>query len=239
VNTTVQSRGASADQVQSAGTFLVSTGPQALALVVFALLAAASIWTAHESQWLPPLLSEFLSNDDIGIILAQLSGFVAFVLLCGAQIAVSVCERKTLLEKRTVGAWYLRAAGLGADWAKELSATEQLRLTGNEAEIVLGQHENARLSLLRILLGAFPAAGFIGTVLGIRLAIQPLDALAKAGGSQAEISSALGDVVSGLELAFDTTLVGLILLLFGSFILGAVSVLMHSVHAKVLVKWQD
>jgi len=53
-----------------------------------------------------------------------------------------------------------------------------------------------------------PVSGFIGTVIGVSLAIAPLGALIDATGGID--SAAIGEVLSGLNLAFDTTLFGLL-----------------------------
>ncbi len=56
-----------------------------------------------------------------------------------------------------------------------------------------------------------PVSGFIGTVFGVSAAIAPLGSLISSSGGINE--QAITDVLSGLNLAFDTTLFGLLLVL--------------------------
>lgn len=68
-------------------------------------------------------------------------------------------------------------------------------------------------SLCRVLIWAIPILGFIGTVMGLAVAVSGFGVL----GGSAEISAikgAIGQVTTGLGVAFDTTLLALLLTVF-------------------------
>ncbi|SLN75258.1 MotA/TolQ/ExbB proton channel family protein [Roseisalinus antarcticus] len=217
--------------------FLMSPLPQTLALVAFGLLGFFSLRAADSAGLLPTFISAYIEDDAVGILLMQGAGFVAFLILCSAQYALSLSEEASLRAGRAVMPIFFRAAGHSDGWIAALD-NRVAAPSGEALETVLGQHEDARLAFLRILLAAFPTAGFIGTVLGIMQAIAPLDILAGEGVSQAEMSAGMSEVVDGLELAFSTTLVGLVLLLAGSFILGLVALSMRASHTRASLKWR-
>lgn len=75
-------------------------------------------------------------------------------------------------------------------------------------------------SLLKVFLWAIPILGFIGTVMGLSVAVGSL-----AMGDNADpeaLKSSINSLTGGLGIAFDTTLLGLILSMFMSFPLAAV-----------------
>ena len=57
---------------------------------------------------------------------------------------------------------------------------------------------------------AIPVLGFIGTVLGLSMAIGSFTAVLGTGQDVSAITGALGNVTAGLATAFDTTLVALV-----------------------------
>ena len=65
-------------------------------------------------------------------------------------------------------------------------------------------------TLLRGFIWAVPVMGFIGTVVGLSQAIGEFGKVVAAGAGVAELTSSLGGVTSGLSIAFETTMVGLI-----------------------------
>ncbi|WP_299612498.1 MotA/TolQ/ExbB proton channel family protein [uncultured Tateyamaria sp.] len=217
--------------------FLMSTKPQALALLAFGILSFFSLRAAHAAELLPTFISTYIEDDALGILLMQGAGFIAFLILCFAQYVLSLGEEASLRAERAAMPLLFRAAGHSDGWIAALDG-RVVAPPGEALETVLGQHEDARLALLRILLAAFPTAGFIGTVLGIMQAIAPLGVLAGEGVSQAEMSAGMSEVIDGLELAFSTTLVGLVLLLAGSFILGLVALAMRASHTRTSLKWR-
>jgi len=79
------------------------------------------------------------------------------------------------------------------------------------------QEAGESLALVRIVVWAVPILGFLGTVVGITLAIANLDPKA--------LESSLGTVVGGLGVAFDTTALALALsmvLMFSMFLVGRI-----------------
>lgn len=65
-------------------------------------------------------------------------------------------------------------------------------------------------TLLRALIWAIPVLGFIGTVLGLSSAVGSFGGVLAGAGAIEEIKPALKEVISGLAVAFETTLQGLL-----------------------------
>jgi biopolymer transport protein ExbB/TolQ len=76
-------------------------------------------------------------------------------------------------------------------------------------------------SLLKVFLWAIPILGFIGTVIGLSSAVGSLD-IGEASGDPEALKGAISNLTGGLGIAFDTTLLGLILSLLLNFPLAAV-----------------
>jgi biopolymer transport protein ExbB/TolQ len=68
-------------------------------------------------------------------------------------------------------------------------------------------HVASSYALINAMIWAIPVLGFIGTVLGLKLAMGKFDLQA---GNSSQIQESLGPVVAGLSTAFETTLVGLV-----------------------------
>lgn len=81
----------------------------------------------------------------------------------------------------------------------------------------------ASYSLVRAFLWAIPILGFIGTVVGVSMAVSEF-ALVLQGGTQeiGAIKAALSNVTNGLAIAFDTTFVALVLSLLVMLVMSAV-----------------
>jgi biopolymer transport protein ExbB/TolQ len=75
-------------------------------------------------------------------------------------------------------------------------------------------------SLLKVFLWAIPILGFIGTVLGLSVAVSSL-AMGDTGNPDA-LKSSINNLTGGLGVAFDTTLLGLVLSMIMSFPMAAV-----------------
>ncbi len=87
------------------------------------------------------------------------------------------------------------------------------------------------LALVRIVVWAIPILGFLGTVVGITLAIANLDPKA--------LESSLGTVVGGLGVAFDTTALALALSMVLMFTLFVVQRMQHRALAAVEQRVQE
>lgn len=66
-------------------------------------------------------------------------------------------------------------------------------------------------AMLRVLIWAIPILGFIGTVLGISDAVASFTGTVQAAGELDAIRASLGTVTGGLAVAFDTTLLALVM----------------------------
>ncbi len=66
-------------------------------------------------------------------------------------------------------------------------------------------------AIARVLIWAIPILGFIGTVVGLGSAVSGFSDFLAGGAGLEEIQAAIGDVTMGLGMAFDTTLLALIL----------------------------
>jgi len=76
-------------------------------------------------------------------------------------------------------------------------------------------------SLIKVFLWAIPILGFIGTVLGLSLAIGSIDLSDMT--DMEKVMKSFGQVTSGLGTAFDTTLLGLVLAMFLNFPMNAMA----------------
>ncbi len=206
-------------------------------LILFALFYI-SVLALESARLFPGFISELLATDTTFIIRAQLAGFAVFLVLVGSEL-VAVHREVRLFVGPTSVEWIdqhiFAIVGLPGRWSSVLKNPKEFFAKRDVLEIILAQHVSARVSLMQVLLAAFPTSGFIGTVVGIKRAISPLDELTGSGAEQAAISSALTDVVGGLELAFNTTLVGLVMLVFGSFLLAMLSRSITRFHTEFLV----
>lgn len=68
----------------------------------------------------------------------------------------------------------------------------------------------ASFSIVKVFIWAIPIVGFIGTVIGIGVAVGGFSASLEGAEQLDTIKSSLGEVTSGLAIAFDTTLVALV-----------------------------
>lgn len=197
------------------------------ASIIGSLLLSLAAWLAllwlQQGPWqqgeaLPFLLSP-LQGDKWGLIRLQyalvvgLLGYSLFQSLgiLGEYRALGSCGDVSTLDR-----FLLILGGLPKHWPCRLleavsgqSKTEAASDLGAWIDLLLSQHKQARLSWLRYGAWLLPISGFIGTVLGIREAIIPLKDVVGNGDPQA-MTGALSDVLKGLQLAFDTTLVGLV-----------------------------
>ncbi len=99
---------------------------------------------------------------------------------------------------------YLYPFGLFPNLAKHISELGDQQLS--EAKTYLNQVVNGSVDYV---LWALPSVGFIGTVVGISLALGDADSVVTAKGA-AEQSEAINQVTSLLSVAFDTTLIALV-----------------------------
>ena len=105
---------------------------------------------------------------------------------------------------------------------KGLELFEKRRNNGEVASMLASQSDidanriSGSYTLLKVFLWAIPILGFIGTVLGLSVAVGSMKL-----GSTEEITGSMKYVTGGLGTAFDTTLLGLVLSMLLSFPLSA------------------
>ena len=98
-----------------------------------------------------------------------------------------------------------------------------------ESEEDVARHENS-YSLIHSFIWAVPVLGFIGTAIGLSVAIGDFGSVLAGANDLSAIKESLGSVTSGLGTAFETTLVGLFLAL----ILQMVAAIQEDKEAKFL-----
>jgi hypothetical protein len=103
----------------------------------------------------------------------------------------------------------------------------EIRNSNSEAESFLGSQSDidsnrsaGSYSLVKVFLWAIPILGFIGTVMGLSTAVGSLSMGDNS--DPAALKESINSLTGGLGVAFDTTLLGLILSMFLSFPLSAV-----------------
>ena len=84
------------------------------------------------------------------------------------------------------------------------------RWASSESERDMSSSDSS-YAIARVLIWAIPILGFIGTVVGLGGAVSGFSDFLAGGAGLAEIQEAIGDVTQGLGMAFDTTLLALIL----------------------------
>ena len=89
----------------------------------------------------------------------------------------------------------------------------------NSLSAVDSNRSNGSYALVKVFLWAIPILGFIGTVQGLAQAVASLNIDAS---DPAALKAAIGNLTGGLGVAFDTTLLGLILSMFMSFPLALI-----------------
>jgi MotA/TolQ/ExbB proton channel family len=105
---------------------------------------------------------------------------------------------------------------------KGLELFEKRRSNSEVAAMLTSQSEidatriSGSYTLVKVFLWAIPILGFIGTVLGLSVAVASMNL-----GSTEEIMSSMKGVTGGLATAFDTTLLGLVLSMALSFPMAA------------------
>jgi flagellar motor component MotA len=98
-----------------------------------------------------------------------------------------------------------------------------------ESEEDVARHENS-YALIHSFIWAIPVLGFIGTAIGLSVAIGDFGSVLAGANDLSAIKESLGSVTSGLGTAFETTLVGLFLAL----ILQMVAAIQEDEEAKFL-----
>lgn len=137
----------------------------------------------------------------------------------GVDAAIADLRRQaSLLNDTLVGPRLVRALERFRASPKLDAASEALREAGDLAY----NQSHADYTPVRVFLWTIPILGFLGTVLGIGTAIGGFTGFLAAAQEVDAIKQALGDVSAGLGVAFDTTMVGLVLSIAVMFAMSAV-----------------
>ena len=175
---------------------------------------------------------ELLTGDVTGIIKAQLAFTVAILFYATVQARAAVAERRALHGHSLQGSAAARLAGLPAGWLRpEVIALLRQRAVWREE--LLHQHYECRMLLVRYAAFGLPISGFIGTVIGIKQAVSPLDELIATGRAGELFVEGLSTVVAGIEIAFDTTLSGLALALIATLTQLISGHVLRSCHVEI------
>ena len=223
------------------GPFLMSV---AITFAIAATFAHVLIDPEAPNSTLPSWLDRFAGNN---IILAQAAIFVfglvyeVFVLIANGverrQFSAAAAGRH---QRR--GWWDQgrdRLFGVRAGHADEITRISQLPPEKRDPLVQalswrFDQEERARRFWAQFVTWLLPISGFIGTVIGISEAISNLELLSGGVGNGGTLASRIGDVLAGLQFAFDTTLAGLVLLVPMMLFMLAVGLSVSSTHSVCL-----
>ena len=140
---------------------------------------------------------DFLPTEDPGFVLTPAS---AENVLQNLYASVDDPQRFLLTRRIHHALANLRNIGRIADVDEVLRTQAE----NDEAQV------DSSYTVLRGVIWAVPVLGFIGTVLGLSLAMGSFGAVLDRAGDNAELRDALREVVGGLSVAFETTLQGLV-----------------------------
>ncbi|MBK8251538.1 MAG: MotA/TolQ/ExbB proton channel family protein [Polyangiaceae bacterium] len=132
-----------------------------------------------------------------------------------AQVIEHVHETRRQLATRKAPRSFLaeRVMRVLEHFSARFDAVEAATVSNSEAEAD-GASSAASFSIVKVLIWAIPILGFIGTVIGIGDAVGGFSRSLEGAGQLDTIKTALGDVTTGLAVAFDTTLVALVASIF-------------------------
>ena len=174
-------------------------GPVQYAIILFMFWSAAIIFVKYFKLRLQrkALKIRLLPPDDPGFILTPDS---AEQVLHNLYRSVDDPD-KFLLTKRIHNA---------------LANLRNIRRIGDVADVLANEADGdegateSSYTFLRGLIWAIPVLGFIGTVMGLSMALGSFWEVVASAGNMEELRSALQRVTGGLSTAFETTLVGLV-----------------------------
>ena len=133
-----------------------------------------------------------------------LNAETAKLVLGRLEKTISDPDQFLLLRRIRISISNLRNLGQVSDVSEILRA---------ESEEDVARHENS-YALIHSFVWAVPVLGFIGTAIGLSVAIGDFGSVLAGANDLSAIKESLGSVTSGLGTAFETTLVGLFLALF-------------------------
>jgi biopolymer transport protein ExbB/TolQ len=174
-------------------------GPTPYAIALFSALACMQLLVKHRKLALQKkaLSLRLLPTDDPGFILTPAS---SEHILQNLYESIDDPDAFLLTRRIRVALGNLRNMGRIGDVDEVLKT---------QAENDEGQVDSS-YALLRGLIWAIPVLGFIGTVLGLSVALGGFGSVLSAANDMSQLRGALQNVTGGLSTAFETTLEGLV-----------------------------
>lgn len=123
--------------------------------------------------------------------------------------AIEHVESLTVTKRRVPSILIDRVLRLLEHFAARGDVAETANINSSDADADAGAVASS-FSIVKVLVWAIPIVGFIGTVIGIGVAVGGFSASLEGAEQIDAIKSSLGEVTSGLAIAFDTTLVALV-----------------------------
>ncbi|MBK1648342.1 MotA/TolQ/ExbB proton channel family protein [Rhabdochromatium marinum] len=208
---------------------------QILVPLSVAASVTVALWltTLSLSDWLAPLLesstiSRYLNNGFCQLMLAIFTTITLYAALqaLGLQVERSQLHRRFATQSIPPRPWQpwldslsgrdSQEAGASA-WILQDQEAEAVRSTPEHSTaisdyllLVRAQQHQHNFAPIGFAIWVLPLLGFIGTVVGITQAIGGLE---QSVSPEAALGAGLGSVLGGLSFAFDTTFVGLVLVI--------------------------
>lgn len=143
-------------------------------------------------------------------------------LVCSGQLSVSAEDLDPLIPVASRESWFAkRLHALLGEWLRSRDVNQAVNFVEQHA-VLDAEAVHSSYTLIRLAIWALPILGFIGTVVGISMAVQSFASFL--GGEVSDIDSVkqqLVGVTDGLSTAFLTTMHGLVTALFGMFLASA------------------
>jgi hypothetical protein len=177
--------------------FLVAT------LITFTLISLGIL----RDEWMPVFTRRYLDNNLCNLILFVALLFIIYALFQKIGLwADKACLKE---EKNEFSVFlYIICYLTGRDYEDNTSD-----IAGKASDIKPYREIDDILTPLNFGVWLLPILGFIGTVIGITEAIGGLEPLLKMTTQNNNIGNSMGEVIGGLKYAFDTTLIGLVLVI--------------------------
>ncbi len=181
-------------------------GTEVIPWAILLLLFWGGVWLGM-AAWLVRQERRMLRDDFVAVLRQDLR----------RNRSEAALERLFALRDDGMGIVLTRLRVALAEWQRSRSV-DQVRASVNDRAMLDADALEGSMNIIRILIWAAPILGFIGTVLGISFAIGDFSAFISASGGEAmqmaDVQMGITGVTSGLALAFNTTLVGLVVALF-------------------------
>ncbi len=210
----------------------VSSWPAALAAIVATVLFYALLYLAPDARiselfvargWVPYVITtlSFWALLLLGARLLRLRGEAAALkrdlIATGPDGLLGPANAARAIEELRVRAQGVESSFLVARLERALRHFETRRHVVEVVEYLSGESSadegrvDASYALVRVFVWAVPTLGFIGTVIGIGSAVGGFSDTLEAASSLEGMKESIGSVTGGLGVAFDTTLLALVM----------------------------